>query len=122
MMKKITGFVCILCVLMALCVCAYAMEMARVSNPEPTNRLNLRTEPSEKAASLGKFYNYTPVKVLEKYADGWCKVEIGEEGCGMARGYMKTQYLAFGEETEKVTSGIKRYEVTYSTAIEEEAG
>ena len=99
-----------------------SVERAIVANPNVRDRLNLRAEPSEKSASLGKFYNWTPVKVLEKRADGWCKVEIGEEGCGVARGYMKTQYLAFGENMEKVASGIEMYEVTYGTAIEKDAG
>lgn len=32
-------------------------ETAVVSNPNPQDRLNLREQPSEAAASLGKYYN-----------------------------------------------------------------
>lgn len=97
-------------------------KYAIIANPNPNDRLNLRAEPSVNAASLGKFYNCVPVKVIEKRSDGWCKVEIGLEG-GKASGYMQTQYLDFSSDAEeRVTSGIKMYEVTYGTAIEEEAG
>lgn len=97
-------------------------EYAIVANPDPVDRLNLREKPSENAVSLGKFYNWTPVRVLEKRADGWCRVEIGEEGFGVAKGYMKTEYLAFGDEMERIASGIEIYEVTQDAVIEEEAG
>lgn len=99
-----------------------AAEYAVVANPDVNDRLNLRTKPSESSVSLGKFYNWTQVRVIEKRADGWCEVEIGEEGSGVAKGYMKTEYLAFGDEMEQVASGIEIYEVTQDAVIEEEAG
>ena len=95
---------------------------AIVANPDPNDRLNLRAAPSEEAVSLGKFYNWTPVNVLEKRADGWCRVEIGEEGCGKASGYMKTAYLAFGAEMDLVDSGIEIHEVAHDAVIEEVPG
>lgn len=69
---------------------------AKVNNPNPEDRLRLRTEPNKESAPLGKFYNGTPVLVLNK-GDEWCKVDV----FGTV-GYMMTQYLAFGEDAEKV--------------------
>ena len=39
---------------------------AVVSNPDARDRLHLRTHPKKGAQSLGKFYNGTPVRVLEE--------------------------------------------------------
>ena len=89
-MKKMAGFVCALCVLMALCVCAHAMEMAMVSNPDPTDRLNLRTEPSEDAISLGKYYNGVEVLVLGDAGNGYWHVQVN---CTKTAGYMDSAYL-----------------------------
>ena len=62
-----------------------------VNNPNPTDRLHLRTEPDRSALSLGKFYNGTPVRVLED-AGEWVRVEIGSDG--LLTGWMMSQYLA----------------------------
>ena len=53
--------------------------LAVVCNPDPNDRLHLRTKPSREADSLGKFWNGTPVRVLDE-RDGWCQVEIGTDG------------------------------------------
>ena len=73
---------------------AYAL----VHNPDPADRLHLRVKPDKGAASLGKFYNRTPVYVLE-HGKTWTKVRIGSETDGL-EGYMMTKYLAF-DEAEK---------------------
>ncbi|MBE5798822.1 MAG: SH3 domain-containing protein [Clostridiales bacterium] len=73
---------------------AYAL----VNNPNPADRLHLRAEPDKGAYSYGKFYNRTPVLVLER-GDTWTKVQIGR-GKNAITGYMMTQYLAF-DESEK---------------------
>ena len=73
---------------------AYAL----VNNPDPADRLHLRTKADKGAKSLGKFYNRTPVIVLER-GDTWSHVQIGR-GSGCMTGYMMTKYLAF-DETEK---------------------
>jgi len=73
---------------------AYAM----VHNPNPADRLHLRVAPDKGAASLGKFYNRTPVRVLE-YGKTWTKVRIGSELDGLT-GYMMTKYLVF-DKSEK---------------------
>lgn len=70
---------------------------AVVNNPNPTDRLHLRTEPDRKSVSLGKFYNRTPVYVDEIRGD-WAHVTIGRD----LSGWMLTDYLAFGEDMDKV--------------------
>ena len=71
---------------------AYAL----VKNPDPADRLHLRAKPDRSAASLGKFYNRTPVYVLER-GDTWTKVRVGSGLDGLT-GYMMTKYLVFDED------------------------
>ena len=73
---------------------------AVVHNPDPADRLHLRTEPEKSARSLGKFYNGTPVKVLGK-TSSWTKVQVGY-GPTARTGWMMTRYLAFGADMDKV--------------------
>lgn len=54
---------------------------AFVNNPDPADRLHLRAKSEKGAASLGKFYNRTPVYVLEERGD-WARVRIGRENRG----------------------------------------
>lgn len=70
---------------------AYAL----VNNPDPADRLHLRTKADKGAKSLGKFYNRTPVIILER-GDTWSHVQIGR-GSSCMTGYMMTKYLAFDE-------------------------
>ena len=72
---------------------------AVVSNPDPKDRLHLRTRPDKGAESLGKFWNGTPVRVLEE-KEGWCRVEIGTDGHLI--GWMMKKYLTFGEAMDSV--------------------
>ena len=74
-------------------------DWAVVNNPNPADRLHLRTEPKRDAKSLGKFYNRTPVKVLQQKGD-WCKVQIGADG--YLTGWMMKKYLAFGDQMDAV--------------------
>ena len=74
-------------------------DWAVVNNPNPADRLHLRTEPKRDAKSLGKFYNHTPVKVLQTKGD-WCKVQIGADG--YLTGWMMKKYLAFGGQMDAV--------------------
>jgi len=69
---------------------------AQVNNPNPADRLHLRVQADRGAASLGKYYNGTPVRVLERRGD-WARVEV----CGVS-GWMMEKYLAFGQEMDKV--------------------
>lgn len=72
---------------------------AKVNNPDPADRLHLRTQPDLAAASLGKFYNGTPVQALEEKG-GWCRVQIGTDG--RLVGWMMKKYLAFGSAMDSV--------------------
>ena len=69
-----------------------------VNNPNPADRLHLRVSPERGATSLGKFYNGTPVRVLEERGD-WVQVEIGLDG--NLTGWMMKKYLAFGEAMDR---------------------
>lgn len=71
---------------------AYAL----VNNPNPADRLHLRAKPDKGAKSYGKFYNRTPVLVLER-GETWTKVQIGRGGAAMT-GFMMTKFLAFDEK------------------------
>ena len=75
-------------------------DLAVVCNPDPNDRLHLRTKPSREANSLGKFWNGTPVQVLGE-RDGWCQVEIGTDG--RLTGWMLKKYLVTGEKMDQVT-------------------
>lgn len=75
-------------------------DLAVVCNPDPNDRLHLRTKPSREANSLGKFWNGTPVRVLGE-RDGWCQVEIGTDG--RLTGWMLKKYLVTGEKMDQVT-------------------
>lgn len=72
---------------------------AAVRNPNPEDRLHLRTEPGKSGDSLGKFYNGTPLRVLEEKGD-WLRVRIGQEP-GL-EGWMMRAYLAEGEALRRV--------------------
>lgn len=66
-----------------------------VNNPNPADRLHLRSKPQKGAASLGKFYNRTPVYVMEIKGE-WAHVRIGSKADGL-EGYMMSQYLTRGD-------------------------
>ena len=71
---------------------------AAVNNPNPKDRLHLRVKPDKNADSLGKFYNGTPLRILETKGD-WCRVAIGRDGL---EGWMMKQYLAFSQTASAV--------------------
>ena len=73
---------------------------AVVNNPDPADRLHLRTSADRGSHSQGKFYNGTPVKVLRQ-SGSWTKVQLGF-GTTARTGWMMTKYLAFGEDMDKV--------------------
>ena len=76
----------------------YRTGWAVVNNPNPNDRLHLRTKPDRNAQSLGKFYNRTPVRVIGQQG-AWSQVIIGENGL---TGWMMTQYLTFGKDADSV--------------------
>lgn len=67
---------------------------AMVNNPDPKDRLHLRMEPDKNSRSKGKYYNGTPVTVLETKG-AWTHVEIGD-----AKGWMMSKYLYFPTKGE----------------------
>ena len=104
-------------------------DYALVHNPDPEDRLHLRAAPDKGAHSYGKFYNRTPVRVLER-GNTWTKVQIGRGGAVMT-GYMMTKFLAF-DEAEKAalacafpqkllredqTNGVHMYAEPRETAV-----
>lgn len=73
---------------------------AVVNNPDPNDRLNLRTKPSQDAPTLGKYYNGTWLEVLSDEKDGWVKVRIIDlEGYMMARFLVTPDQLPIGAAT-----------------------
>ena len=85
-------------------------DWAVVNNPNPQDRLHLRTEPSQEAPSLGKYYSGTPVHILQTSGD-WAKVDI----YGI-QGYMKLRYLTLGAAMETVQSAFPYRVVTEHAA------
>ncbi len=86
--------------------------VAVVNNPNPADRLYLRTKPERNVVSKGKYYNGTLVHVTEN-KNGWAKVYI----CG-EKGYMQSKYLAFGEEVLKLGQKPPIVTVSNSSGID----
>ena len=74
---------------------------ATINNPNPADRLNLRTAPRTDAPTLGKYYTGTFVEVLGEEKNGWVKVRF----CNL-EGYMQKAFLAFDEDRGLVGSAI----------------
>ena len=62
-----------------------------VNNPDPTDRLNLRTQPGRDAHSIGKYYSGVSVELLDVPQNGWAHVHIDPY-----EGYMDMAYLTPG--------------------------
>jgi len=82
---------------------------AVVNNPNPKNRLNLRAEPSTAANYLGKYYNGMEFRVLEELPGGWVRVTAGMNNLS---GYMRREFLAFGDEGLAVKNVMPRFTST----------
>ncbi|MDO5379055.1 MAG: SH3 domain-containing protein [Clostridia bacterium] len=86
-----------LALLLALCAASALADgfasgtTVYVSNPDPTDRLNLRAAPRQDAVSLGKYYNGTPVYVLDAPESGYVHVCISGDS---PEGYMDARYLS----------------------------
>lgn len=65
-----------------------ASGYAAVRNPNPADRLHLRAEPRKDSESLGKYYNGTPVRVLEERGK-WAQVEVFGRIGWMMREYLQ---------------------------------
>lgn len=106
-MMKRTLTVILLCTLLLAVAPARAdiqrNSYAYVNNPIITDRLHLREKPDEGSRSLGKYYNGTPVYVLEKTNSKWVKVRIGNENVGYS-GYMMRKYLTESTDAEFINA------------------
>lgn len=80
-------------------------QLAHISNPDNSDRLNLRASPSKSAKSLGKYYNGAVASVLGFSEDGeWVRVDVyGRQG------YMQRRYLTLeGDGPNSTRIGIPR--------------
>ena len=79
---------------------------AYVNNPDPTDRLNLRAAPSDKADSLGKYYNGVEVLVLGDAGNGYWHVQVN---CTKTAGYMDAAYLttAYRDASLRPTAKVR---------------
>lgn len=76
---------------MAACQQTDSRCWAIVRNPDPADRLHLRTTASRDSASKGKYYTGTPTSVLSIRGD-WVEVNIAGRS-----GWMMKKYLEFGD-------------------------
>lgn len=72
--------------------------LAAVNNPDPDDRLNLRTGPGKNFKSLGKYYNGVQVVIngaveTNEKGEEWVKVSV----CGLD-GYMENRFLAYEQK------------------------
>ena len=83
---------------------------ALVNNPVATDRLHLRASADTKSESLGKYYNGTPVQVLETKGD-WVKAEVfGRVG------WMLKKYLSFTQPHVTTLSAMPQLQIKNGTA------
>lgn len=81
-----------------------------INNPDPNDRLNLRTEPSQDAPSLGKYYNGTWLEALSDEKDGWVKVRIFE-----LEGYMMAEFLIYPEQLQVGAATVPAVQIQNSS-------
>ena len=107
-MKKIlcAVFALALLALAGIALAANDLPLTGVSfvyNPDPTDRLNLRTEPRQSALSLGKYYSGTEVTLLGEEKNGYVKVRIDPLEGWMDKGFI-VPYDAAGRDARPATS------------------
>lgn len=79
-------------------------ESSRVVNPQPGERLNLRSKPSEQSASLGKYYTGVIVQNFHQDQNGFARVVVGTQV-----GFMDKRYLADFDPAEDFPSEMARW-------------
>lgn len=103
-MKKLLAALLALAIILTACTAladgtSYTPGMTLyVNNPDPTDRLNLRTEPGRDAHSIGKYYSGVSVELLDVPQNGWAHVRIDPY-----EGYMDMAYLTPGPGENEVT-------------------
>ncbi len=94
-----------LCAAFALLVClpsaAALADFGIVNNPNPADRLNLRTQTTIASATQGKYYNGVQVAIDQYFGNGWVQVHIGN-----AAGFMQAEFLAINAPPGSVASAI----------------
>lgn len=109
-MKAKRLLILLICIVLVLPTLSLAQEaqMAVVNNPNPQDRLHLRTKPNKNSQSLGKYYNGAIVYISSYVSDEWAKVYIGDISApdggatGVLEGYMLREFLSF--DIDKVIS------------------
>lgn len=81
---------------------------AVVVNPNPEERLNLRSKADTGSTSLAKFYTGVEVDVFS-IMDGWAKVTAGG---GLMEGYMLMDYLELSTKEVRIQPAMPRVTVT----------
>ena len=69
--------------------------------------VNIRNKPSLEGAIKGRLYRGSAVTITKTYENGWVLIKSGN-----FRGYIKKEYLATGEEAQKL---VKQYGIKYIT-------
>jgi SH3-like domain-containing protein len=72
--------------------------------------VNIREEPSEDSAILGKLYKDCGGEIIERI-DGWTKLKTGE-----VTGYVNDEYLLFGPEAVDLAAAVENYTGTSTTS------
>ncbi len=72
--------------------------------------VNVRKGPSEEEESVGKLYDKSAGKILDE-VDGWYKISSGS----ISEGYVKKEYVAVGEEAEKLAKEVGTRMATVTT-------
>lgn len=85
--------------LVGITVCAQG-ALAQTARVSCNGSLNMRLQPSRDSRSLGAFYSGTQVEIVSDAGDGWSEITIG--GTSSVSGYMKSEYLATGEQMNNV--------------------
>ncbi len=93
-MKKLLATLTVLALLAAAPAALGEEETPYINNPNPKDRLHLRSAPSRSAQSLGKYYNGAMIEVLDASIPGWVKVRVGGEP-GALTGYMQSQFIVY---------------------------
>lgn len=109
MKRVIALLVCLLCVLAGMPHGIAESNTQLVSatlDGADSDRVHLRAGPSAKAASLGLYFTGTPLLCEADSIGEWTRVIIGAES-----GYIKSEFLRWGEDQQHVQSRLPLGEV-----------
>lgn len=132
-MKNLLRILCVAALLLAVLSCAALADglpstgTVYVKNPDPTDRLNLRTEPRQGARSLGKYYSGVAVVLLGEAQNGYVKVRIDPFEGWMDAKYLATagdvsEFVAMPQTTVTASSANLRAQPSYDADVLETVG